>query len=149
MPPIRGVKRGPYRKIPSRHRLLDGIGPENEKGCWLWIMGTDQNGYGRIDKKLAHRVSFEEFIGPIPYGLFVLHSCDNPPCVNPRHLRLGDQVDNMNDAKNRGRLWSRLTKEQAIEIRNSNESPTMLSKKFSISREHVYRIKSGESWFYV
>lgn len=74
--------------------------PEPNSGCWLWL-GTTSNGYGRIDhggKTLrAHRASYEEFVGPIPKGFCVLHRCDTPCCVNPEHLFLGTQQDNMSD----------------------------------------------------
>ena len=77
--------------------------------CWVWI-GTFQGpkrNYGcmTIKKKSyrAHRLSFEHYIGPIPSGLGILHSCDNPSCVNPEHLFLGTNKDNYEDAKQKGR----------------------------------------------
>jgi len=70
-------------------------------GCWLWNGGVSDNGYGNMSvggkKYLAHRISFELFVGPIPEGSMCLHSCDNRSCVNPGHLRLGDSRDNHRD----------------------------------------------------
>lgn len=77
------------------------------KGCWLWTKGRMPFGYGAIvvngKTKLAHRVSYEAHVGPIPSGLCVLHRCDVPPCVNPEHLFLGTQLDNMRDKIAKGR----------------------------------------------
>lgn len=75
--------------------------------CWEWGGTKYKNGYGRIwwdnQDRLAHRVAWEMAEGPIPPGLYVLHGCDNPGCVNVEHLRLGDQTENMKDKFDRGR----------------------------------------------
>lgn len=77
-------------------------------GCWLWTASVGSHGYGQtfIGKKVttAHRVAYELWVGPIPDGLYILHSCDNKRCVNPAHLRAGTQAENVADAKQRGRL---------------------------------------------
>lgn len=83
---------------------------EKSDGCWTWIAGCDPQGYGTfgLDGKVqkAHRVSYQLAIGPIPAGAHVLHSCDNPPCVRPDHLRAGTRSDNMRDKVARGRDWN-------------------------------------------
>lgn len=78
--------------------------------CWLWTGGKFKSGYGSIGRggrgtgcARAHRVSYELNVGPIPPGLHVLHMCDTPACVNPRHLWVGTQQDNMADRKAKGR----------------------------------------------
>lgn len=78
-------------------------------GCWEWQYSVNKKGYGMFGiatstTQLAHRVSFTLYKGDIPEGLFVLHHCDNPKCVNPEHLFLGTNTDNMRDAKAKGRL---------------------------------------------
>ena len=77
------------------------------KDCWEWTGVKNQDGYGRVrvNGKLlsAHRVVYAQLYGPIPEGLNVLHNCDNPGCVNPTHLRLGTQTDNLHDAYDRER----------------------------------------------
>lgn len=72
--------------------------------CWLWTACKTKLGYGKLSWKQAHRVSWEIHNGAIPVGMCVCHKCDNPPCVNPDHLFLGTQKDNILDAKKKGRL---------------------------------------------
>ena len=77
------------------------------KTCWKWRGARDHHGYGRFAVhrmlRIAHRVSWRISMGD-PNGLYVLHHCDNPACVRPSHLFLGDQTDNMRDASRKGRL---------------------------------------------
>ena len=74
-------------------------------GCWEW-QGYRWLNYGRcnlLGEKLTHRVSFMIHLGPIPTNAFVCHKCDNPPCINPNHLFLGNNQDNMRDCSSKGR----------------------------------------------
>jgi hypothetical protein len=77
-------------------------------GCWEWQGKISKNGYGYIQHKkkhmLTHRTSYETFIENIPFGLCVCHKCDNKKCINPEHLFLGTHKDNIQDAKEKGRL---------------------------------------------
>lgn len=81
-------------------------------GCWEFRGYQNQHGYGRLiisepgkrNRLLAvHRLAYEAWVGPIPDGLDVLHACDNRSCINPSHLWLGDQGDNMRDMVAKGR----------------------------------------------
>jgi len=82
-------------------------GDPPESGCWDWSASTNSGGYGqaRIGKRIikAHVLSYQVHHGPIVNGLYVLHSCDRPICVQPAHLRLGTAADNVHDAVIRGR----------------------------------------------
>lgn len=93
-------------RIPASERLMRHIRRDND--CWIWTGAKTTSGYGQsMDDNqktiMAHRLSYQLFKEPITDGLFVLHKCDVPLCVNPDHLFLGTQKDNMTDmtVKNR------------------------------------------------
>jgi hypothetical protein len=93
-----------------REKLLSNIVLEDgplESQCWIWQGSFHSQGYGQIRcseiNDLVHRVAYREFVGPIPEGLFCLHHCDNPPCINPEHLYVGTQQENVDDMWERGR----------------------------------------------
>ena len=118
-----------------------------EEECWEWEARKDK-GYGRIrhgcTHLLAHRVSYELFVGPIPDGLHVRHKCDNPGCVNPHHLEIGTHADNMRDKMGRGR--------QAKGSENGksrlSESEVSLIKEFLIRHPPIRgRHGSGQCYF--
>lgn len=97
-------------------------------GCWEWAGSRCRKGYGMIrvtGRTLrVHRVAHEEWLGPIPAGLDVLHRCDNPPCFNPGHLWTGTDLDNARDraAKRRGnRDTSAATAASALAARSKTE----------------------------
>lgn len=71
--------------------------------CIEWQGSIDSEGYGRHGKRKAHRIAWESAHGPIPVGLLVCHTCDNPPCVNVEHLFLGTIADNNRDRHAKGR----------------------------------------------
>jgi hypothetical protein len=99
---------------PLSERLWPKVEPEPNTGCWLWMGGANNKGYGMLHDEagkhmLSHRASYMLTNGPIPQGMHVLHRCDTPLCCNPAHLFLGTHTDNMRDAASKGRIrgpWS-------------------------------------------
>jgi hypothetical protein len=91
-------------------RLLSKVSVNKETGCWEWTAAREVRGYGMLARGWkqrpykAHRLSYELFVGAIPEGLVIRHKCDNPCCINPKHLEPGTQKDNSKDASTRGRL---------------------------------------------
>jgi len=138
---------------------------DQKSGCWVWLgFKADRRGYGgmRIDYRTvrAHRYSWEIHNGLIPNGLHVLHRCDNPPCVNPKHLFLGTNSDNVADmtAKGRGRgeckarggrASRKLSFSQAQDIRREYRkgvvgySTTALGRKYGVTHGTIGKIVRG------
>lgn len=130
-------------------------------GCWEWAGFRDPNGYGRLrvsDRpELAHRISWKLHCHEITSAQHVLHRCDNPCCVNPAHLFLGDQAANNADkiAKKRQRFGvsrgedhgcHKLTEEQVLEIRASVGPSVKVGERYGVSGRQVRDIRRRKSW---
>jgi hypothetical protein len=123
--------------------------PEPNSGCWIWLGGVSPLGYGKMSMSLyrkeqqAHRISYLIHKGPIPDGMKILHSCDNSLCVNPDHLSVGTQADNVLDAQKKRRLRAvrALTNEQVGQIRMakaSGERTMDLAKQYGVHTSTIY-----------
>ena len=103
------------RKMDISKRFYGLTMPITETGCWIWLGYCDRNGYGDIKVEYkswrAHRFSWVLHGGDIPEGQYVLHKCDEPSCVNPDHLFVGTQDDNIQDMIKKGRYRSRYDKQ--------------------------------------
>lgn len=132
--------------------------------CHWWVAYTTSKGYGtfrgKYEKEFAHRVSYKLYKGKICEGLYVLHKCDNPTCVNPDHLFLGTQADNMRDMCDKGRQnklrgevanSSKLTEADIRKIRafKKDISYVKMAKIFNISKSHLCRIINRQIWSHI
>lgn len=142
---------------PPEVRFQASFMPEPNSGCWLWIGSASPNGYGALvvrgKKTKAHRYSWMLHNGNIPDGMWVLHKCDVPACVNPEHLFLGSCADNVSDRDAKGRQASgerngsaKLAPQQVDEIRKSVLSQRKLAKIYGVSFGAISKIKTGRYW---
>lgn len=151
----RGRPIGGPQGIPARLEAYSI--PVPECGCQIWFGRIDKKGYGRLSvegkKALAHRLAWRLRHGEIPSGIFVLHRCDTPACINVDHLFLGNNDDNVADmvSKNRQAVGtkngtSKLTDAAVADIRSSQASGLALAAKYGVSRELVYMVRSRRIW---
>lgn len=130
--------------------------------CLIFTGCLNASGYGtiQVNRKslLAHRVSYEIHKGPIPEGLVVMHSCDMPSCVEPRHLSAGTQADNVEDMISKGRKVvlkgtshgrARLSDADVLQIYHSDLSDSELAKQFRVNRSVPWKIRRGKLWAHI
>jgi hypothetical protein len=154
-------------RLPLRVRIERRI-RKTDGGCWEWAGTKNVAGYGAImmvrpeggrrKQAQAHRVSWEAYVGVIPAGMFVLHRCDNPPCVNPEHLFLGTNKENALDCRDKGRTnavrgarhpLSKLTDETAREMALmvvSGASKASIARHFGVGVGLVRWMAAGHRW---
>lgn len=146
-------------------RFFDKV--EKKDSCWDWKSYYDKDNYGLFKingtMKRAHRISFEIYNKrQIIIGMCILHSCDNPKCVNPLHLSEGTHQDNTNDkiqknrqARNKGELsgTSKLKSEQVLKIREKyatrEYTQQQLAMEYNISRAQIYFIVHQKRWAHI
>lgn len=134
--------------------------------CWYWTAYKNKSGYGMFGcypygMKLSHRVSWELHRGEIPKGLRVCHHCDNPSCVNPEHLFLGTDLDNVRDMDTKGRRSrtnarygernhrSKLTEKDILMIRNSKSTDRELAIELNVCYSTIGYIRRGITWKHI
>ena len=133
-------------------RKVDKAG-DNE--CWLWNASTNGK-YGLIRSAskpfkhlLAHRVSYELNVGDIPGGMYVMHSCDTPLCVNPKHLSIGTQAENMADCVQKDRQkrsqLNEVDRERIFDMYRSGALMREIAVVFGVSRPSISLILSGQT----
>lgn len=131
-------------------------------GCWAWTASRSKSRYleyGQFNDgtgmRGAHRVSYKLYVGQIPAGLQVLHRCDNPVCVNPDHLFLGTNDDNVKDKVAKGRASKmpgdlhprrKLSSADIIAIRADTRIQKAIAADYGVGQTHISAIKSGARW---
>lgn len=153
-----------YVKGDPAKRFWARVQKKGANDCWPWAGATDSLGYGRIklDNRarsvLVHRFSWHLAFGKWPADC-LLHRCDNPTCVNPRHLFEGSRKDNVDDMIAKGRMprgakrgHAKLTDEKVKRILlfiAAGRSCTSIAKRYSVARNVIRGIKSGTRWKHV
>jgi HNH endonuclease len=131
-------------------QLYSNIEVDDKTNCWNWTKYKNKKGYGtvKINKtmQLAHRMSYKQATGSLLDKKHVLHRCDNPSCINPDHLWEGDNLDNVIDKVNKGRQGSKLTKQDAIDIKNSTKTTAELQQLYPVTAGHIRLIKTNKTW---
>lgn len=134
-------------------------GPDS---CWPWVGIRRPDGYGVCPYFYSHRDIYREVsthrqamrfsMMAVPVGYMVMHSCDNPPCCNPRHLRFGTAKDNAADRLSRGRQRSILTAESVRDIRariGSGETISSIARGYSVRYTAIWNAYKGKTWKHV
>jgi len=144
-------------------RFYEKFEAVTETGCWIWTGALNGGGYGSMtinsESVRAHRYSYELHIGPIPPQMFVCHSCDVRSCVNPDHLFLGTNQDNMQDCVNKGRISrgedrhnAKLTPDLVGEIRErylAGETQHFLAKEYNMCQSTISRVCAEKYWSHI
>lgn len=148
-------------------RFWEKVDVRGDDECWLWKAYKNKAGYGKIQlnkskNDYAHRVSYKLANGKIEDGLSVLHSCDNPSCVNPKHLRTGTQKDNVGDSVSRKRhvgffLYGekapnvKLNEKQVQKIKILKDCflSGTVGVMFGVSRQNINDIWSNRTWKHI
>lgn len=142
---------------PVIDRFVEKISHITKRDCWIWgsSLYRDKK-YGRFSNKKgfspsAHRASWELFRGPIPQGLNVCHHCDTPLCVNPDHLFLGTDKDNMQDMirKKRWNLPLRLTDDQVRAIRKDTRNYKQVAHDYNVTPNYINDLRSRRKRYHV
>ena len=152
-----------FHGLSEKDRFFKRVG-KLDSGCWLWL-GSLNTGYGQFRRDdgsivLAHRFSYVLHNENAVDGLVVMHKCDTPRCVNPDHLMLGTQAENVKDMHIKGRAkkrclngvdhgMSKLTETQVREIRDSKETGPAIAQKMGISTTTVYDVRNRRIWKHV
>ncbi len=164
MPPRTWVS-GPKRRD-NKKLFFDRVYPEPNTGCWLYCGSYSKEGYGKLTAEYfngfrsTHRFSYFLHFGDFDRRLCVMHSCDNPTCVNPDHLSLGTHADNMADKLAKGRFSvkgeknpkAKLCEQDIRDIRQlskSGLSHRKIAAKYQVGKTSITYAINGKSWGFV
>ena len=144
-----------------RQRLVDNSCINENTGCWIWEKRTNPDGYGEMwygdNSERCHRVSAIVFLGEDIKGKVVMHMCDTPACVNPDHLKVGTQTENIKDMDAKGRracgedngnssLNYKLVKTLREEYEVNGMSRKQISSKYGVKKTALRNVLTYNSW---
>lgn len=143
-----------------KQAILKRVAVDAETGCWNYQMGLDASGYAWLrwggKSWRGNRLSYHLWNGGLPPGAHVLHRCDNRRCVNPEHLFLGVNADNVADRDTKGRqargersAQAKLTDQMVRDIRTSRATTVALSKKYGVGETAISKARRGMTWKHV
>ncbi len=146
---------GELSAVIERHSI-----PEPNSGCLLWLGAVNNKQYGKLMHRgkgwLAHRAAWTVKHGEIPAGLYLLHKCDVTYCINPDHMHVGDQWDNMKDMVDRNRACSgvksklaKLSDDAVRCIRSSKKTIKHLTEQFGVSASTIRSVRKHATWAHV
>ena len=151
-----------YTRRPFMQRFEEKIEMIPECGCWIWTAATNIHGYGLFifngKMQSTHRISWQVYRGAIPAGMFILHRCDTRLCVNPNHLRIGTQKENIQECHSKGRAGykfgehngqSILLESQVLQIMSDSREHYIIAKDYNISSSLVSALKKGKRWQHI
>lgn len=142
--------------------FMPKVTKDEDSGCWIWGGAKTADGYGLFfngeQTERAHRFSYRAYVAEIPQGRLLLHRCDNPSCVNPQHLVVGTQLENVADMRRKNRAVdvagskhgrAKLSEEKVVSIRADGRCHAVIAAEHGVSKGLISQIKTRTIWAHI